>query len=175
MASASTAAHPGVSAPRSAPRARSAKRRKAARPQPPRIPADFFDPKAYTLLIEVFSARAARWKADTLPPLYFYGRESEPHWDESGPAALLWHDAAHRGQARPLRMPVDGPGARAAPADAGLDARAQTSEGHTLEAWQAALAGVLWRIGQVLPRVRAPQRRGASAGDGTPDDEYPLG
>ena len=72
MASASTAIPPVISAARSAPRsstraparARAATRRKAQRPQPPRIPADFFDPQAYTLLIEVFSARAARWKAD---------------------------------------------------------------------------------------------------------------
>ena len=72
MASASPAVHSGVSAPRSAPRAparaRAATRRKAQRPQP-RIPADFFDPQAYTLLIEVFSIRAARWKADSLPTM----------------------------------------------------------------------------------------------------------
>jgi hypothetical protein len=143
---------PVVSAPRSAPPApahsRAATRRKAPRPQP-RIPADFFDPQTYTLLIEVFSARAARWKADSLPPLYFYGRESEPHWDEvaqqrcSGTTLRI---AGQRVLYECLSMDLER-GLRLLTLVWTNERR--TSEGHTLEAWQAALAGVLWRIGQV--------------------------
>ena len=153
MASASPAVHSGVSAPRSATRAparaRAATRRKAPRPPPPRIPADFFDPQAYTLLFEVFSIRAARWKADSLPPLYFYGRESEPHWDDlaqqrcSGTTLRI---AGKRVLYECLSMDLER-GLRLLTlrwAHARL-----ASEGHTLEAWQTALAGVLWRVGQV--------------------------
>ena len=101
------------------------------------------------MLIEVFSIRAARWKADSLPPLYFYGRESEPHWDDlaqqrcSGTTLRI---AGKRVLYECLSMDLER-GLRLLTLRWAHERR--TSEGHTLEAWQTALAGVLWRMGQV--------------------------
>jgi hypothetical protein len=84
MASVSIARHPLPSAPRSAPRARpkAATRHRPTRPPQPRTPGDFFAAEVQTLLTQLFIERTKRWQQDSLPPMYFYGRESEPHWND---------------------------------------------------------------------------------------------
>ena len=129
-------------------RARSATRRKAKRPPQPRIPADFFPREAYLLLKQLFKDRAERWLADSMPPIYFYGRESEPHWDElaqqrcSGTTLRI---AGRRVLCESLCMDLER-GLRLLTVPWTVDS--VTTDGHEPEEWQAALAGVFWRVGQ---------------------------
>src|ERR1051326_5208984 len=73
---------PSAAASPSRPTASPRKRRAPPRPPRPRPPEEFFSPDAYALVRQLFVDRAACWQADSMPPLYFYGRESEPVWGE---------------------------------------------------------------------------------------------
>src|SRR6185437_2040986 len=59
------------------------KRRTTPRAPRPRTPEEFFSPDAYALVRQLFVDRAACWQADSMPPLYFYGYNSEPVWGEA--------------------------------------------------------------------------------------------
>lgn len=125
-------------------------RRKPLRPAPPRIPEDFFSKEAHALLTELLVTRARRWQTEGAPPIYYCGRDSEPMWDES---------ACHRCSGTTLRIAGARPlyeslavdlerGLRLLTLDRAPEGHA--TEGHSLEAWHMALAGVLWRVGQIL-------------------------
>src|ERR1051326_5121006 len=75
-------AAPSASAYTSRPAASPRKPRTLPRAPRPRTPEEFFSPDAYALVRQLFVDRAACWQADSMPPLYFYGRESEPVWGE---------------------------------------------------------------------------------------------
>src|SRR5262249_49623634 len=146
MASASIAHHPMIAAPRSASRTRpnAATRHRPARPPQPRTPGDFFTTAAQTLLTQLFIERAERWQQDSLPPMSFYGRESEPHWNDvaqqrcSGTALRI---AGKRVLCESLCMDLErGPRLLALR----WTADGLTSDGHTSEEWRLSLAGVLW-------------------------------
>ena len=96
------------------------------------------------------SARsAAAWQADSTPPVYFYGRDSEPLWGEvagqrcSGTTLRI---AGKRVLCESLCMDLER-GLRLLTLPWTKDGK--TADGHSPEAWQAALAGVCWRIGQL--------------------------
>ncbi len=129
--------------------ARRAKRSVSTRPPQPRQPEDFFDDEALALLHDLLSHRARSWQRDPLPPVFFYGRDSEPQWGAyasvrcSGttlriaPKTVLYHGVAmdlERGL-RLLTMTW-------------TEKNTTTEGGHSAGEWRAALAGVLWRVGQ---------------------------
>jgi hypothetical protein len=124
------------------------KRRKVVHPPQPRTPEDFFSAQAQEVLADLLKRRAARWQADSLPPLYFYRRDSEPLWGE---------EARRRCSGTTLRIA----GKRVLFESVSMDLerglrlltlpwtpQGTTADGHTSAEWRAALAGVRWRIGQ---------------------------
>ncbi len=135
-------------APRSAPSAGAAKRRKVTRPPQPRVPEDFFSPEAHAFLSNLLARRAKSWKEDWLKPVYFHGRDSEPLWDECATrrvSGTTLHIASRcvlvQGMSmdlervlRLLTLPW-------------MD-ETHTADGHTSDEWRAGLTGALWRIGQ---------------------------
>jgi hypothetical protein len=132
--------------------ARARTRRKAKRPPrfAPRTPEDFFSPEAHALLTELLITQAQRWQGEGAPPIFYYGRESEPLWGEY---------AQHRCSGTTIRiagrdilceclcMDLER-GVRLLTLE-WTDAENLTADGHTLEAWRLALSGVFWRIGQL--------------------------
>ncbi len=129
--------------------ARAKKRRKPARPPQPRIPEDFFDEKAQTLVKEMFSSRADSWQQDREPPVLFYRRDSEPQWGEyasvrcSGTTLRIagkrvLYDTVSMDLERGLRLLTL----------TWTEKNTTTDGGHSVEEWRVALAGVLWRVGQ---------------------------
>jgi hypothetical protein len=103
--------------------ARRAARHRPARPAPPLAPADFYSREARALLADLLATRAAAWQADSMQPLYFYGRDSEPLWGEYAGQRCSGTTLRIAGKRVLCEKPVHGPGARCAPADAALDAR----------------------------------------------------
>lgn len=134
-------------------------RRKPLRPAPPRVPEDFFSQEAHALLTDLLVTRAQRWQTDGEPPIYYYGRDSEPLWDES---------ASHRCSGTTLRRAGQAVLYESLAVDLERGLRlltlawapeGRTTEGHNVEAWRAALAGVLWRVGQLVREFT--RRKGA--------------
>ncbi len=138
-------------------RARAARRRKAARPPRPQTPADLFPPEAYALLVDLLAARAKAWQWDTMPPVFYYGRDSEPLWGDyalhrcSG-ATLhsirksLLYESLCVDLERGLRLLT-----------LKWTARDTTADGHTSEEWRLSFSGVLWRLGQLYREVARRQ------------------
>jgi hypothetical protein len=127
---------------------RCAPRGKVARPPQPRTPGDFFTREAHALLTQLLIARAERWQADSLPPMHFYGRESEPVWGNVAQqrcAGTTLRIAGKRVLCESLCMDLER-GLRLLTLH--WTPENTTAEGHTPGEWQAALAGVLWRVGQ---------------------------
>jgi hypothetical protein len=129
--------------------ARKTSRRKRARPAPPQTPNDFFSQQAQKLLSDLWATRAVRWQGEGAPPLYFYGRDSEPMWDA---------DAQHRCSGTTLRIARKGTLYECLCIDLERGLRLLTLDwtqgdkpvdGYEVEEWRRALAGVCWRVGQV--------------------------
>jgi hypothetical protein len=152
MASTLTAARPR-SAQRSPVRPKASAHRQGTRLPQPRIPQDFFAPADYALLTDLLITRAAHWQAEGAPPIFYYGRDSEPIWGDF---------ASHRCSGTTLRIAglsilYD---SFCLELERGLrlltltwqDART-TQEGQPCEAWRVALAGVFWRVGQLYREV----------------------
>ena len=153
MASTRSTISPAARAAASAAPARSAarakKRRKPVRPPQPQMPRDFFDDQAHDVLTRLLKERAESWQNDWLKPVYYYGRDSEPLWDEY---------AHKRLSGTTLRI-----GSRRVIIDSfSLDLEralrlltlpwieeTQTIDGHKPEDWRQGLAGAFWRVGQV--------------------------
>ena len=163
IAVASPAVSPAAarSAPRVPARARGCPKtqRKPARPAPPRIPEDFFSKEAHALLTDLLITRAQRWQAEGAPPIYYYGRDSEPLWDAA---------ASHRCSGTTLRRARQAVLYESLAVDLERGLRLLTldwtqehtaREGRSVEAWRAALSGVLWRVGQLLREFT--RRKGA--------------
>jgi|SRR6185437_14584446 len=137
------------SAPAAArPAKRSGKRRKVTRPPQPRTPEDFFSPEAHARLSDLLARRAKSWKEDWLKPVYYYGRDSEPLWDECATRRIAGTTLRIAGR----RVLVDG---------VSMDLervlrlltltwadKKKTTDGHTSDEWRVAFSGALWRIGQ---------------------------
>ncbi len=124
------------------------KRRKVARPPQPQKPEDFFSAQAQELLADLLKRRAACWYADSMPPLYFYGRNSEPAWGDEAQqrcSGTTLRIAGKRVLFESLSMDLER-GLRLLTLPWKVEDK--TVDGHTLGEWRAALAGVLWRIGQ---------------------------
>jgi hypothetical protein len=147
VVSVSSAARP-ASASASA-RSRGAKRRKPTRPPQPSVPADFFDAEGQALIKALLSSRARAWQRDSLPPVLFYRRDSEPQWDAY--ASVRCSGTTLR--IAPPRILYDG---LSMDLERGLrlltmtwtEKNTTTDGDHSAEAWRVALAGVLWRVGQ---------------------------
>jgi hypothetical protein len=105
------------------------------------------------LLSDLLKTRAQSWKEDWLQPVYYYGRDSEPLWGA---------DAGQRCSGTTLRV------ARrhticvclCMDLERGLrlltlawTPEGDTADGHSSKEWRAALAGVCWRLGQLLREV----------------------
>ena len=100
------------------------------------------------LLADLLATRAECWLADSMPPLYFYGRDSVPVWDESAGqriSATTLRIAGRRVLFDSLSMDLER-GLRLL--TLAWTPEKKTVDGHDPEEWQAALAGVLWRVGQ---------------------------
>jgi hypothetical protein len=133
---------------------------RAALPRRARIPEDFFSAQGQALLADLLARRAAAWQRDE-KPLYFYGEKSTPQWGE---------EAGRRWPGRTLRcakrwalcehLSLDLERGLRLLALARTD-EGKTSDGHTATEWRGALAGVLWRLGQVY---RELARREGEAG-----------
>jgi hypothetical protein len=133
---------------RSSARSSARPRRKTPRPAPPQTPEALFSAQGHAFISDALLRRAARWKADDLAPVYFYGRDSEPLWGEDAVrrvSGTTLHIACKfvlceglsmdlERMLRLLTLPWEG--------------RDKTADGHTSTEWRAALAGTLWRIGQ---------------------------
>ncbi len=130
-------------------RARAASRRKVTRPPQPQNPADFFSAQARALLADLLASRAHQWQMDSAPPVYYYPRDSVPLWGDF---------ARHRCSGATLRLAryrllCESP---CVDLERGLrlltlpwTQHGTTADGHSAEEWHAALAGVLWRVGQL--------------------------
>ncbi len=115
----------------------------------PRIPEDFFSMQAQALLVNLLAQRAASWQRQGEPPIYFYGCRSMLRWGA---------EARQRWEGRSLRRATGWRLREELSVDLERGLRLltmkRTAEGHTLEGhkareWEEALAGVLWRVGQV--------------------------
>jgi hypothetical protein len=132
-------------------------RRRPARPALPQKPADFFSQEARALLADLLASRAHQWQMDSMPPVFYYARDSVPLWGDY---------AGHRCSGTTLRavgrrllcesLCVD--------LERGLrlltlkwTPQGQTTDGHEPEEWHAALAGVCWRIGQLFRELSRRQ------------------
>ncbi|HEY7357195.1 MAG TPA: hypothetical protein VH590_12035 [Ktedonobacterales bacterium] len=129
-------------------RARAVGRRKP-RPPRPQKPADFFSAQAQALLTDLLASRAHLWRMDSEPPVYYYPRDSVPLWGDF---------ARHRCSGTILRLARYGLLCESLCVDLerGLrlltlprTQRGQIADGHSAEEWHTALAGVLWRVGQL--------------------------
>ena len=110
----------------------------------PRVPEGFFSAEAQALLVGMLTQRAAFWQRQSDPPIYFYGCQS----------TLLWGaEAARRWERRSLRRAKRWTLCEELSVDLERGLRLltleRTAEGHTLGEWREALAGVLWRVGQI--------------------------
>ncbi len=159
MSAVSAPARPAApAAPRSSIRARA--RRKQPRPPQPRIPEDFFPAEAHALLARLLVERAERWQTDGAPPVFYYGRESEPVWGDLAQTRCscttlrrigkhLLYESLCMDLERGLRLLI-------------LPwTEEQNAPGQTAEARRLALAGVLWRVGQHYREIA--RRVGAEA------------
>ncbi|HEU5369515.1 MAG TPA: hypothetical protein VFU69_13670 [Ktedonobacterales bacterium] len=147
-------------APRSSVRARARTLRKHPRPPQPRIPEDFFSAEAHALLTRLLVERAERWQTDGAPPVFYYGRESEPVWGDLAQTRCscttlrrigkhLLYDSLCMDLERGLRLFI-------------LPWTEERDEpGQTVEARRLALAGALWRVGQHYREIA--RRKGAEA------------
>lgn len=113
------------------------------------MPRDFFDATAQEMLTKLLMDRAESWQNDWLHPLYFYGRNSEPLWDDDAQRHLSGTTLRIAGRRvlidcfsldleralRLLTLP--------------WQEETRSIDGHTPEDWRAGLAGALWRIGQL--------------------------
>ena len=83
-----------------------------------------------------------------MPPLYFYGRNSEPVWGEAAQqrcSGTTLRIAGKRVLYESLSMDLER-GLRLLTLP--WTPEEKTTDGHTSAEWRAALAGVFWRIGQ---------------------------
>ncbi len=153
MASTRSTVSPAARAAASAVPARSAtrakKRRKPVRPPQPQMPRDFFDDDAHKMLTTLLIERAESWQNDWLKPLYFYGSNSEPLWDEYAHKRLsgtTLHDAGRRVFIDSLSIDLE----RALRLlTLPWVEESRTYDGHDPEVWRQGLAGAFWRIGQL--------------------------
>jgi hypothetical protein len=130
------------------PRRGTSTRRKAKRPAPPQTPEALFSAQGHAFISDVLVARAARWKADDLAPVYFYGRDSEPLWGEDAVrrvSGTTLHIASKWVLCEGLSMDLE---RILRLLTLPWENRDKTADGHSAPEWHAALAGTLWRIGQ---------------------------
>ncbi len=93
--------------------------------------------------------RAERWQNDWLRPLHFYGRNSEPLWDEYAQQRIAGTTLRIAGR----RVIIDSLSIDIERALRLLtlpwQEETRSLDGHDPEAWRVGLAGALWRIGQL--------------------------
>jgi hypothetical protein len=134
--------------------------RRKPRPPQPVVPQDFFSPDAHALLTDLLITRAAHWQGAGAPPIFYYSRDSEPIWGDfaqhhcSGTTIRIacqrvLYDCLCMDLERGLRLLT-----------LTWTADGTTMDGHTCEEWRGALAGVLWRVGQLFREVT--RRKGAA-------------
>jgi len=129
----------------------------------PFMPVDFLSDDALRELTTRLIQRARKWQRRGLPPVFLYGRDSEPVWGDF---------ASHRCSGTPLHI------LRIQPLRASLGVELEraarlltltwteqdkTTDGHSRKEWEVSLAGVCWRVGQLYRELCRRRRAEASA------------